>query len=60
MQDSSQGVAVKDRTWFFRKYSRCFVGADLVTWIIENGFAKTRDEAVFIGLGGCNGRLNDL
>jgi glutaredoxin len=40
---------VKDRSYHLRKYKRVFVGKDAVTWLVENGHATSREEAVALG-----------
>lgn len=32
----ARGLKLVDRTWHFKKHLRCFLGSELVTWIIEN------------------------
>lgn len=44
------GVEIKKRTFqIFRSYENAFVGSEAVDWLIKNGYAKSRDEAVVIG-----------
>lgn len=39
-------VMIKDRRYHLRMYSCCFVGRDLVDWLIRHGDASTRGGAV--------------
>ena len=41
----SEGI-VKDRKWHLRKFPRCFVGRQVVSWLIEKEYAVNREEAV--------------
>ena len=43
------GVEVKNRKWHLRTYSDCFIGADAVTFLIINGYVRTRPDAVKLG-----------
>lgn len=43
------GVVIKDRCYFLRKYHTCFVGSEAVDWFISSGFASNRAEAVDVG-----------
>lgn len=40
---------VKDRTYFLKSYPHTFVGKETVTSLVNNGFCKTREEAVALG-----------
>jgi hypothetical protein len=42
-------IEVKDRKHMFTSYSDCFVGSDMVKWLIEEGHACNIDEAIEIG-----------
>lgn len=39
-------VMIKDRRYHLRTYSCCFVGRDLVDWLIRHGDASSRGGAV--------------
>lgn len=39
-------VMIRDRRYHLRMYSCCFVGRDLVDWLIRNGDANSRAGAV--------------
>src|SRR6056300_930809 len=43
------GVEIKDRTYRISKYPSCFVGGEAVDFMIRDGLATSRDEAVQIG-----------
>lgn len=46
-----KGVRLQDRRWHLRFHSNCFIGEDMVTWIVENfKDVETRQEAEEIGL----------
>jgi len=46
-----KGVRLQDRRWHLRFHSNCFIGEDMVTWIVENfNDVETRQEAEEIGL----------
>eukprot|EP01100_Stratorugosa_tubuloviscum_P014618 TRINITY_DN7931_c0_g1_i1.p1 TRINITY_DN7931_c0_g1~~TRINITY_DN7931_c0_g1_i1.p1 ORF type:complete len:662 (-),score=300.30 TRINITY_DN7931_c0_g1_i1:64-2001(-) len=49
MRDPSNGISIKDRRWFFRTYPTCFVGSELVDWMVTNGVAESRSVALAIG-----------
>jgi hypothetical protein len=44
-----QQIEVKDRRHRFTTYPACFIGTEMVTWIIENGYAQNVDEAIEVG-----------
>lgn len=47
---SPRGVRLQDRRWHFKYHKDCFIGSELVTWLIENfKDIDTRDEAVEFG-----------
>eukprot|EP01104_Vermistella_antarctica_P017024 TRINITY_DN5953_c0_g2_i1.p1 TRINITY_DN5953_c0_g2~~TRINITY_DN5953_c0_g2_i1.p1 ORF type:complete len:813 (+),score=241.72 TRINITY_DN5953_c0_g2_i1:58-2439(+) len=48
-QHDETGVETKVRTYHLRSYPDTFVGRDLVTWLVGQKYAKTRDDAVKIG-----------
>lgn len=43
------GVDIKDRRHYFKLYPACFLGSDLVSWMIENNHGEDIDEAIEIG-----------
>eukprot|EP01117_Protostelium_nocturnum_P008079 TRINITY_DN287_c0_g1_i1.p1 TRINITY_DN287_c0_g1~~TRINITY_DN287_c0_g1_i1.p1 ORF type:complete len:894 (+),score=319.39 TRINITY_DN287_c0_g1_i1:253-2934(+) len=45
LKDPKKGVPIKDRKKTFKTYKKCFVGKELVEWIVSNGFAMTKEEA---------------
>lgn len=44
-----QKVTVRDRIYRLRKYRRVFVASDVVTLMIKNGMASSREDAVDLG-----------
>jgi Domain found in Dishevelled, Egl-10, and Pleckstrin (DEP) len=44
-----QLVEVKDRKYRFRRYKRCFIGAEAVDEMVSSGMAESRVEAVLLG-----------
>ena len=44
------GVEVKDRKYHLKKYKQCFVGREAVDFMVTSGWAKSRADAVRIGL----------
>ena len=49
MGKHSTGVSVRDRTYYFTKYRRCFVGQRGVEWLVQNQFATSAAEATTLG-----------
>ena len=43
------GVELKDRKYHLTTYQNCFVGREAVDFLINNGLANSRDEAVLLG-----------
>ena len=43
------GVELKDRKYHLTTYPSCFVGRDAVNFLINNGLANSREEAVLLG-----------
>jgi hypothetical protein len=43
------GCLVVDRTWAFVKWQECFVGKEVVKWMIANGYATDKADAVHLG-----------
>ncbi|GMM31709.1 GTPase-activating protein [Martiniozyma asiatica (nom. inval.)] len=47
---TDKGIQIMDRLWHMRLHQHCFLGSDLVSWLIENfDDIDTRDEAVEFG-----------
>ena len=45
-----RGVRLQDRRWHWRLHYNCFIGIELVTWLLENfRDVNTREEAVELG-----------
>lgn len=44
-----QGVAIGTNYYRLKKYDDTFVGRDAVDFIVNNGFASSREDAVFLG-----------
>eukprot|EP01013_Petalomonas_cantuscygni_P025901 TRINITY_DN48032_c0_g1_i1.p1 TRINITY_DN48032_c0_g1~~TRINITY_DN48032_c0_g1_i1.p1 ORF type:complete len:550 (-),score=96.44 TRINITY_DN48032_c0_g1_i1:328-1977(-) len=40
------GVAIGDRVWRLRRYSRCFVGEDFITWLVERFDLASRPDGL--------------
>ncbi|CAK9438592.1 uncharacterized protein LODBEIA_P28160 [Lodderomyces beijingensis] len=50
MQNPRTGLNLVDRNWHFKKHLQCFIGSELVTWLVESfEDIDTRDEAVSYG-----------
>lgn len=48
--ESPQGIPIMNRRWHMKNYNRCFVGMDLVNFLVENFTdIDTREEAVEYG-----------
>lgn len=46
----SRGVRLQDRRWHLRLHNNCFIGEEMVTWIVENfKDVETRQEAEQVG-----------
>lgn len=43
------GVEVKNRTYRLQTYKQCFIGKEAVDFLVEKGFASSREDAVVIG-----------
>ncbi|KAL7532121.1 hypothetical protein ACHAXR_004452, partial [Thalassiosira sp. AJA248-18] len=43
------GVEIKDRKYRFSTYRTCFVGKDAVSFMVQDGLASSREEAVQLG-----------
>jgi hypothetical protein len=44
-----KGVDVRNRRYQLKSYKRCFVGAEAVDFMVQSGWARSREEAVKIG-----------
>jgi hypothetical protein len=50
MRDPKKGVQIKNRRYFLKTYENCFIGKELVTWIVKNiSRIKSREDAVSLG-----------
>jgi hypothetical protein len=49
MRDPIVGLNIQDRKWRFRKYPKCFVGSEAVSWMMDTLRLYSREEAVRIG-----------
>lgn len=45
-----QGVEVRNRRYRFKEYKRCFVASEAVDFMVQSGWAPSREEAVELGL----------
>lgn len=43
------GVVIKDRMYHLKKYKQCFIGKEAVDFLLREGVASTREEAVELG-----------
>eukprot|EP00906_Rhabdomonas_costata_P025090 RCo035949 len=48
-EDLKAGVKLANRRFRLRLYKDCMVGSDAVTWLVNHGYAATREEAVTLG-----------
>ncbi|KAG5518760.1 hypothetical protein PMAC_002731 [Pneumocystis sp. 'macacae'] len=45
-----KGIKFQDRRWHLKLHENCFIGMDLVTWLVDNfSDISTREEAVYYG-----------
>jgi len=44
-----EGTLAKDRLVSLKKYSKCFLGRDLINWLLSHGYASNRTEATRTG-----------
>ncbi|KAI5949714.1 IML1 [Candida margitis] len=52
LQNPQSGLKLVDRTWHFKKHLSCFIGSELVTWIVDCfEDIDTREAAVNYGQG---------
>eukprot|EP00457_Paulinella_chromatophora_P001379 gb/GEZN01001381.1/.p1 GENE.gb/GEZN01001381.1/~~gb/GEZN01001381.1/.p1 ORF type:complete len:874 (+),score=102.83 gb/GEZN01001381.1/:99-2720(+) len=49
LSDTRAGLEIADRWWHLRMYPACFVGSEMVDWLIAAGWARNRAEARAIG-----------
>jgi pyruvate/2-oxoglutarate dehydrogenase complex dihydrolipoamide dehydrogenase (E3) component len=42
-------VEIRDRTYHLKTYSDCFVGIEAVDWLVSDGVARDREQAVMVG-----------
>ena len=42
-------VIVKDRRYFWRLYKQCFVGSEVIDWLLKNEKLKNRNEGKQLG-----------
>ena len=40
---------IQDRRYHLQSFKQCFIGRELVDWLITRGEVNTRDEAVVLG-----------
>ena len=43
------GVSIRSRRYRLKVYKKCFVGQELVTWLVSSGRAPTREAAIALG-----------
>lgn len=44
-----KGLEIKTRKWMTKSYEKCFVGLEAVEFMVKEGIAKTKEEAIEIG-----------
>mmetsp|Transcript_12240 Transcript_12240/g.24968 ORF Transcript_12240/g.24968 Transcript_12240/m.24968 type:complete len:98 (+) Transcript_12240:350-643(+) len=49
VESFTASVKRKTRRWGFKMYPNCFVGAEAVNFLVEAGYAKSREQAVILG-----------
>ncbi len=53
LKNPETGVTVKDRKYHLKTYRQCFLGKDVVSWLLSNGSSnfnlKNRDDAIALG-----------
>ena len=42
-------VEIRNRSWMTRVHKNCFIGSDAVDFLVTQGFADSREQAVNIG-----------
>lgn len=45
-----KNVSIKDRRHHLSVFKDCFIAEEAVNWMVSNGVAKTRKDAVTLGL----------
>lgn len=50
VESFKRNVPIKDRRWRLQVYKSCFVGSEAVQWMVTSGIARTREDAVKLGL----------
>ena len=35
------GIEIKDRTYHYKTYSKCFLGQELVQWLVNSHYAES-------------------
>lgn len=50
------GGLIKDRVWLFKTWKQCFVGQEVVRWMMSVGLADSPKQAVALGQGMVNAR----
>ena len=48
-EEFKKNVEIKDRKHHLKTYKQCFIGKDAVDFLVDNGHAITRDDAVSLG-----------
>ena len=48
-RDVATGVEVRDRKYRLKKYKQCFVGSHAVSFLVDNGYTASRNQAVALG-----------
>lgn len=46
---AQQGVVVRDRSYRFKTYHKCFVGKELAMWIKQEELVETLEQATLLG-----------
>ena len=50
MRDPKNGIIIKNRRYYLKIYENCFLGNEMVDWILKNiSRVKTREDAVLFG-----------
>ena len=50
LQDRNTGLTLVDRTWHFKRHLHCFVGSELVSWLVDCfEDIETREDATTYG-----------
>lgn len=48
-KDPYHGVTVRDRSWRLKLHPACFVGTEMVSWMVSSGWINSRDDAIMVG-----------